>query len=170
MSQSSLVQFSKPFLDALTDTFSKMLETEIKVHTPILKTERVANGDISAMIGMNGKRDHNGEQHDFRGLLVLSWYEPIYVKLASRMLMEEYEEYCDEISDFGAEIANIVMGNAKSGLNPLGYQIEMATPSTVSGKDHCIKYVNNSTIIGMTVSCDVGDFTLELCYIDNVSK
>lgn len=167
MSQNSnFVQFSKPFVDALKETFSLMAQTEITTHSPQIKEGNVAKGDISALIGMNGKVEKDGEEKDFKGLLVISWPEEVYVKFASRMLFEDYTEYCDEISDSGAEIVNIVMGNAKGQLNPQGYKIEMASPSTVRGKNHEIKYPPNTTVIAMTISSDIGDFTLEICYME----
>jgi len=164
MSDSHFVNFSKPFLDALTDTFEMMVQTEIKAHSPKIKDKPTAKGDITALIGMNGKVIRDGVEKDFKGLMAISWPEALYIKLAGRMLFEEYTEYCDDIADSGAEICNIVMGNAKNGLTPLGYKIEMATPSTVRGKQHEIKYPTKTTVIDITISCDLGDFTLELCY------
>ncbi len=167
MSENNFVQFSKPFIDALKDTFEMMVQTKLETLSPKIKTTAVANGDITALIGMNGSVARDGAEKDFKGLLAISWPEDVYVKLAGRMLFEEYTEYCDDISDSGAEICNIIMGNAKSGLTPLGYKIEMATPSTVKGKNHEIKYPNGTTVIEIEISCDVGNFTLELCYQEN---
>lgn len=164
MSDQRFVQFSKPFIDALKETFSMMVQTDITTHSAKIKTGAVATGDISAVIGMNGGVEIDGDKKDFKGLMVISWPEDLYIKLASRMLFEEFTEYCDEISDSGAEISNIVMGNAKGGLAPLGYKIEMATPTTIRGKQHEIRYPPKTTVIAITVTCDLGDFTLELCY------
>ena len=162
--QQRFIQFSKPFIDALKETFSMMVQTDVTTHSPQIKSTPVAKGDISAVIGMNGTIESDGVEKDFKGLMVISWPEDLYVKLASRMLFEEYTEYCDEISDSGAEICNIVMGNAKGGLNPLGFKIDMATPTTVRGQQHEIKYPTKSTVIAITIGCDIGEFTLELCY------
>lgn len=164
MSDSNFVEFSRPFINALKETFEMMVQTEIKAHTPKIKTSAVAHGDISAIIGMNGQVEKDGETKDFKGLLALSWPEEVYVTLAGRMLFEEYTEYCEEISDSGAEIANIVMGNAKGQLANSGYKIGMASPTTIRGTNHEIKYPPKTTVIEITISTDVGDFALELCY------
>lgn len=158
------LQFSKPFLDALKETFKLMVQTEIKPHSPKLKETAVARGDITAIIGMNGKILNDDGDKNFKGLLVISWPEDVYIKMASKMLYEEYTEYCEDISDSGAEIVNIVMGNAKAGLNQLGFKIDMASPSTIKGKNHEVKYPPKTTVIEITISSDLGDFTLELCY------
>lgn len=164
MSDNHFVKFSKPFLDALTETFEMMVQTKVKAHSPKIKTTPIASGDITALIGMNGKVERDGEEKDFRGIMAISWPEELYVKLAGRMLFEEYTEYCEDIADSGAEICNIIMGNAKNGLSPMGYKIDMATPSTVRGKNHEIKYPDKTTVVEITISCDDGDFCLELCY------
>ena len=164
--KSNFVQFSKPFINALTDTFKLMVDTDIKCHSPKIKDNKTAKGDITAMIGMNGVLESNGTSKDFRGLMAISWPEDVYIKFASKMLYEEFTEYCDEISDSGAEVVNIVMGNAKGQLSPLGFKLEMATPSTIRGKQHEIRYPSKTTVIEITVSSDIGDFTLELCYQD----
>jgi len=163
-SPTNFIQFSKPFIDALTETFELMVQTTIKCHSPKIKETRIAKGDITAIIGMNGILEKDGENKDFKGLMAISWPEEVYIKFASRMLMEDYEAYCDEIADSGAEVVNIVMGNAKGQLNPLGFKIDMATPSTIRGKQHEIKYPSKTTVIEITVSSDIGDFALELCY------
>lgn len=163
---SNFAQFSKPFIDALKDTFKTMLDMDLDAHTPRIKNNSIATGDITSMIGMNGqvKSKKSGENEPFAGLLALTFNEEIYIKLAGQMLSEEFTEYCDEISDAGSEICNIVMGNAKNGLSPYGFQIEMASPSTVRGKNHQLKYPPKSTVIEITCTTKFGDFTLEICY------
>lgn len=170
MSDSYFVKFSKPFVDAIKETYQMMVQTEVTAHSPKIKTSQIATGDISAIIGMNGELEKEGEMKDFAGLLVITWPEELYVKLASRMLFEEFTEYNDEIADTGAEISNIVMGNAKNGLVPLGFKIGMASPTTVKGTDHEIKYPPKATIIQITMSCDLGDFAMELCYQETDKK
>lgn len=164
MSQSHFASFAKPFIEALSDTFTTMVNTPVKAHSPKIKESAVAHGDISAIIGMNGELERDGKIKDFKGLLVLSWKEDVYLKVAGSMLFEEYTEWCDDVSDSGAEISNIVMGNAKNGLVPLGFKIGMATPTTIKGANHEIKYPAKATVIEITISCDFGDFTMELCY------
>lgn len=165
MSDSQFVTFSKPFIDALSDTFETMVMTKIKPHSPRIKKSPVASGDISAIIGMNGSlAKADGKEVEFKGLLVFSWTEDVYCKIASNMLYEEFTEYCEDIADSGAEISNIVMGNAKNGLVPHGFKIGMATPTTIKGKGHEIKYPSKATVIEITIGTDLGDFSMELCY------
>lgn len=163
MNNNQFLNFSKPFLSALVETFKLMVQTEVKPHTPKIKKGNDAFGDVTALISMNGVVEVEGDEKKFNGFLALSFPEELYVKMASRMLMEEYTAFCEDISDTGAEIANIIMGNAKAGLYELGYKLEMATPSTIRGSKHELHYPSSSITIAITVSSDLGDFALELC-------
>ncbi|MCT4642995.1 MAG: chemotaxis protein CheX [Bacteriovoracaceae bacterium] len=165
----NFLEFSKPFIDALKETFEVMIGTSISVHSPKLKESNTALEEITSLIGMNGVLTRGKEEgRDFKGQLSFSFSKEVYCKIASAMLMEEYTDYCDDIADAGSEIANIVMGNAKKILIPLGYGIQMATPSTIVGKGVKIKYPTQTVTIVTTIDCDFGSFFCEICYQDNL--
>jgi len=160
------VEFSKPFVNALKETFKVMMQTELSAHSPKVKQSATTNGEITATIGMNGKVTSNGEKKDFKGQIGVSFPMDVYLKTASAMLMEEYNEYNDEIADTGGEIINIVMGNSKQSLFEMGYEIEMASPSTIKGKDIEIKYPKGTTTIEISIESQLGMFFLEICYLE----
>ena len=167
MNIESYIKFSKPFIDALKDTFKVMLSTEITPHSPKMKNDNHARGEITAIIGMNGTVERNGKLEDFNGLIALSFTKDVYLKIASAMMMQEFEDYCEDMEDTGSEIANIVMGNAKKVLATQGYKIGMSTPTRIKGKDHEIKYPTGTTVIETSISCSLGDFTFDICYREN---
>lgn len=163
----NFIEFSKPFIDALKETFSLMMQTELTPRSPRMKDNSLTKGEFTSIIGMNGKLNQNGDTKDFKGLIGLSFDLEVYLKVASAMLMEAYTEYNEEISDTGAEIVNIIMGNAKKALAPKGYEIGMATPSTIRGKDVEIRYPKSTTVIETTIDSELGSFVLEICYQEN---
>lgn len=160
------VEFSKPFVDALKNVFESMVYAKVTPGKPEIKVGNTSYGDISAIIGLNGQVEKEGKVLDFKGQFVISFPTETYVKAASAMLMEEYTEFSDDISDVGAEICNIITGNAKKNLATMGYSIGMAVPSTVSGKNHCITYPSGVTVIAIPINSDHGTFFLEICYQD----
>jgi chemotaxis protein CheX len=155
------IAFSKPFLDATKNIFKTMVATDIETGKPYIKEGNVSKGDISSIIGMNGTCERDGKNLDFKGQLVISFPEKTFLKVASAMLMEEYTEVN---ADMGGEIVNMVMGNAKRDLTPLGYKMGMASPSTVTGKDHQIKYMNGVNVVVIPILCAHGELFLEICY------
>jgi chemotaxis protein CheX len=167
MNIEAFVKFSKPFIDALKDTFKIMLSTELNAHSPKMKTHNKAHGEITAMIGMTGTVEKDGKVQDFNGLIALSFTKEVYLKIASAMLMQEFDDYHEDMEDTGSEIANIVMGNAKKILATQGYKIGMSTPTRIKGLNHEIKYPSNTTVIETSMSCALGDFVFDICYREN---
>lgn len=167
MNVEAYLKFSKPFIDALKDTFKVMLSTDITAHSPKMKTDNMARGEITAMIGMTGTVEKDGKSQDFNGLIALSFTKEVYLKIASAMLMQEFDDYCEDMEDTGAEIANIVMGNAKKVLATQGYKIGMSTPTRIKGVNHEIKYPSNTNVIETSISSALGEFSFDICYREN---
>lgn len=161
------IEFSKPFIDAAKNVFETMVFTKLEPQKPSIKKTNVAQGDISAVLGLSGKISKEGSQSNYRALLVISWPYETYFKVASAMLMQEYKEYCADIADVGGEICNMIMGNAKRELSGMGYTSNMAIPSMIEGKDHTIKYPNNTTVIIIPIMSAHGKMYIELCYTEN---
>lgn len=164
------IDFSKPFIDATRNVFETMIFTKIQTGKPAIKDGNTSKGDVSAVLGLSGEYTKDGEVCPYRAMLVISFPFDTYIKAASAMLMEEYTEYNDEISDVAGEICNMVMGNAKRDLTALGYTTNMAIPSIVMGKNHSIRYPGDTIIIMIPISSAHGDFYIELCYKDNVKS
>lgn len=163
-SQESFLVFARPFIEAMKNVFETMVFTKVEAKKPEIKKDNLSRGDVSSMIGMNGILEKDGKNIEFKGMLVISWPESTYIKTASAMLMEDFKEYNEEIADTGAEIINMIMGNAKRDLNGLGYKLEMAIPSMIGGKDHTIKYPNGVKTVLIPLSCAHGEFFMEICF------
>jgi chemotaxis protein CheX len=160
------INFSKPFVSAAKNVFSKMVFAEIKPLKPLIKDTKLSLGEISSIMGLTGKVERNGILTDFKGMFVLSFPKSTYVKIASAMLMEDYNDYVDEICDVGSEISNIITGNAKRDLSEIGYKIDMSIPSTITGSSHAIHYPQNTQIVLIPIECAHGNFYMELSYAE----
>ena len=160
------VEFSKPFIDACKTIFETMVFTKLDAAKPEIKDSNVSRGDVSALLGLSGDVTKNDNTVPYRAMLVLSFPMETYLKTASAMLMEEYTEYNKEIADVGAEICNMIMGNAKRTLVDSGYECNMAVPSIVEGKAHTISYPPKTTVVIIPVSTAHGPFFIELCYTE----
>jgi chemotaxis protein CheX len=159
----SFLKFASPIIQSAKDTLKILLKSEITIHSPSLKKSTLSQCDITATIDIVGKLDTPEGLKDFRGMLVLSFPEDVYLKIASKMMGEKYTEVLLEISDAGAEIANIILGSAKPGFNKIGLKLDFSTPSTFRGIRE-INYPASNSIIESKVSTDCGEFLLDLCY------
>jgi len=169
--QKRYLEFCKPFVDGLKNVYSTMIFTEIQHGTPVLKEDAIQLSDYSSVMGINGNFEEEGKDPiPFQGSLVISWPMHTYLKTASKMLMEEYTEYNEEIRDVGMEISNITMGNAKKVVNPLGYKIEMSVPNCVIGENHAVESERGTVTIVIPFESEIGDFYIEINYKDTFSE
>lgn len=161
----SFIEFSRPFIEAAKSVFETMVFSKLEPQRPIIKENNISRGDVSAILGTTGEvTKENGTKVSYKGMIVISWPEDTYIKIASAMLMETYTELTDEISDVGGEICNMIMGNAKRDLSTMGYTTNMAIPSMVQGKAHTLKYPTGTTVILIPINSAHGTFFMELCY------
>jgi chemotaxis protein CheX len=162
-SEPSLVIFSKPFIDAAKNIFSTMVFCELEPQKPFIKTDSMTKGDITAILGLSGEFDKDGQKIPYKAMLVIAFPYQTYFKVASAMLSETYTTYHPDIYDLGGEIVNMVMGNAKRDLKSLGYSSNMAIPSIIKGS-HSIKYPAGTTIVVIPFKSPHGELFMELCY------
>lgn len=160
------LKFSKPFITAAKGIFETMVYTKIEPSTPTIKKDNISKGDYSAILGISGDVEKDGKQTEYKGTVVISFPEETFLKVASAMLMEEYTEYSDEISDVGGEIVNMIIGNAKKELVVMGFSTNMAIPSMISGKGHTISYPEGTTMILIPINSAHGEFFIEVGYVD----
>jgi chemotaxis protein CheX len=160
------ISFAKPFISATRNVFETMANSKINPGAPQIKKEKKSWGDYSATLGLTGVITTDGVKKEFRGMLVISFPEQTYLKIASAILMEEHLSYNDDIADVGGEIVNIIVGNAKRDLNELGLVTEMAVPTMISGPEHIINYPKAAQIVLIPMDSDHGKFFMEICYSD----
>ncbi len=163
---SNFLAFSKPYIEGAKYVFETMIQTKLVPGKPKVKDASDGLSDLTSFINISGER--NGEP--YQALLVLSWPYETYTKMASAMLHEEYAEYNEEIADVGAEICNMITGNAKRDLTGMGYTCIMAIPTMIEGKGHKLKYPEGTTIIYFPIESDHGSFVLEICYSETFSE
>jgi len=160
------LEFCKPFVESLKDVYKTMLRCELTHEAPKLKSNNIASGDYSALMGINGRYEFGDVKRNFKGSLVISWPKDCYIKSASAMLMEDYTDYNQEISDVGLEICNITMGNAKNILNQLSYFIEMSIPNNIYRANHEINTQKGVVTIVTPFTSPLGNVFVELNYED----
>ncbi|WP_199610518.1 chemotaxis protein CheX [Flocculibacter collagenilyticus] len=150
------VEFVNPFLSSLVNVLSTMAQTELKPGKARVKTDEVARGDVSGLIGMVGPQ--------VKGSFSISFDEQIALEVMNRMLGEKPDKINEEVTDMVGEITNMVCGGAKNLLGEKGYDFDMATPIVVSGKGHTIKHKSEGKKISMPFESDIGVINIEVCF------
>lgn len=150
------VEFINPFLAALLNVLKTMAQTELKPGKPKKKSDEVARGDVSGLIGMVGPQ--------VKGSLSITFDENLALTIMERMLGERPESIDAEVTDMVGEITNMICGGAKNELSEKGYEFGMATPIVVSGKGHTINHQVDGPKMIMPFKSDAGEAFLEICF------
>lgn len=163
---SRYMEFCTPLINALKEVYNTMASSELKPEKPVLTREPINDAFYSAIIALNGKFHSPDGPIPFSGTMSLSWNKECYLALASAMLMEDFEDFDDEIKDMGMEIANMTVGGAKKILRPKGFEIEMSIPTCVVGNAHRLDVRKGVVTIGVPMIGEHGKMMLELNYLE----
>jgi chemotaxis protein CheX len=150
------VEFVNPFLESIMNVLSTMAMLKTKPGKPELKKSKVANGDVTGIIGMAGEQA--------KGTLAITFSEGAILEITRRMLGEDVTALDDTVTDMVGEITNMVTGGAKKILSEQGYKFDLAIPSVVSGKDHVIKHKAKGPVVNVPFSSEAGEFFIEICF------
>ncbi|WP_409424528.1 chemotaxis protein CheX [Pseudoalteromonas sp. RW-H-Ap-1] len=150
------VEFINPFLSSLINVLSTMAQTQLKPGKPRIKTDEIACGDVSGLIGMVGPQT--------RGSFSITFDESLALTIMERMLGERPDDVNEEVTDMVGEITNMVTGGAKNLLGEKGFDFDMATPIVVSGKNHTITHKSDGKKILMPFTSDAGNANIEVSF------
>jgi chemotaxis protein CheX len=149
------VIFINPFIDATLNVLEMMASTKASAGTPYLKKDQVAQGDVSAIIGLTG---------EIGGTLSVSFSQECVLPIVASMLGEEIKEMNSVINDAVGEIINMISGQARRTLDELGRTLRAAIPTVISGKNHTITHMTDHPVVAIPFNTDRGKFTIEVCF------
>jgi chemotaxis protein CheX len=150
------IEFINPFLVSIINVLATMAKTEAIPDKPFLKTEKSAKGDVTGIIGLTGDKA--------KGSLAITFTEPAILHIVSKMLGDNLQKIDESVADCVGEITNMVTGGAKKILSEKGYKFNMATPSTIIGKNHAIVHSTKGQVICIPFKIIQGNFFVEVCF------
>lgn len=158
-----LHNFLKPFTESCKNVFKTMVRTDINLSAPTPKDNSSILGEYCSSIGLNGKIVNSSGEKFFKGQFVFSCPKNVIVNIANELLMDKHEDFSEEIKDVGSEIVNMILGNAKKTLNPLGYKLEMSIPTVILGNTK-IAPPNSCKAITIPIESKLGNMQIDLCF------
>lgn len=127
------------FVDGAIKTLATIAQTEAKVGKPFIEPEFTSKGEIAGMVGMVAP--------PLKGTLLISYNKDAILHIMENMLGEKHTELTDEVSDAVGELTNMIYGTAKTALNQMGYNFEMAIPSVIRGDFTVTKAHKGATLV-----------------------
>ena len=150
------VEFVNPFIKALKNVMSVMASIDLNVEKPKKKTDEIARGDVSGIIGMIGPQ--------VKGSMAITFDENLALKIMKNMLGDDNSNINHEVMDMVGELTNMICGGAKNDLSKEGYAFEMAVPVVISGNNHSIHHKVDGPKIILTFTSTSGNAFLEICF------
>ncbi len=144
-----LAEHINPFLKAVSNTFSTMLQCEARRGKMTLASEARQKFPISGVIGLSGKA---------AGTVVINLSEEVALKGASAMLMMEMTELDADVLDAVGEIANMVAGQAKAELEE--YELSVSLPNVITGEGHEVRFPSDAKPLAVAFDTDFGPLQL----------
>ena len=144
-----------PFIKSVQNAFSMMLQLEVGVSEPQIKTGTAATFDVSGIIGLSG---------DVAGSVVLSFPTETAERVVALFTGESITSEDEDFSDAIGELVNMISGNAKADFT--GREVSISTPSVVLGADHHIARPKDIPCVVIPCTTDCGDFVIEISIQD----
>jgi len=145
-----------PFLTSVVNVLSTMAMLDVTPDKPSIKKDNLSKGDVSGVIGMTTQT--------VNGSMAITFPAKVVFEIVNKMLGESVTEINDTVTDLVGELTNMIVGGAKARLEEKGYDIGMATPVVVTGKNHEIIHKGKGTKILMPFNCEAGKFYVEVCF------
>ena len=152
------VNFINPVLGSMLNVLSTMAHIEPKVGSPKIKekNDTVHGKNISGVMSMVGRRGNAS--------IALTFSEAAILHIARKMLPGEITTIDGTVIDLVGELANMVLGGAKSSLENGGYFFNLSLPTIILGTDYLIAHKTNAPIIMLPFTMPEGEFTVEAGY------
>lgn len=121
---------------------------------PYVKKDQLAQGDISAIIGVTGPKN---------GTISVSFSFESATQLVVGMLGDDVIDIEQDMQDAVGEVANMISGQARAAIAENGLVLQGSTPSVVVGKGHLIHHITKSVVMAIPFTTQDCGFTVEFC-------
>ena len=144
---------------ATEEVFSTMLGMEVQAGDPYVETTASPSSEgVVALIGLAGQ---------WAGTASLTCSAPFACRIASQMLMMQAPAVDGEVLDAVAEVANMVVGNVKTGLEQELGPMGMSIPTIIFGKNFSARSAGSEEWLTVPFACEGERVEVKFCLIPN---
>ncbi|MDR2337399.1 MAG: chemotaxis protein CheX [Deltaproteobacteria bacterium] len=143
------------FTQSAVSVIETMAFTKVAVGKPVLKVEKVTNGDVTGIIGLANS--------EFKGTLVISFEAEAIIAVVNNMLGSNYTEMSSDVIDAVGEITNMICGASKRSLaDSKQIILDMASPTTIIGRDLMINFPGSLPVVEIPFATEKGKFIIDI--------
>lgn len=145
---------AKVFVVATTNVLSTMANINPVAGKPFVKTNMVAMGDVTAIVGVAGSR---------KGSIAVTFTKASAIAVVRAMLGDDVQDVIQDTKDTVGEVTNMISGQARAKLAEMGVSMQGSTPSIIFGDNHRITHVTSAPVVAIPFTTEAGTFTVEFC-------
>ena len=145
------VRYVNPFIGAVRNLFQTKLETDIVFSKPSLKEAHEPSPDISAIIGFTGGAT---------GSVSLCFPQRTALRIAGKFAGAEIPADSPDLAGALGELANIVVGQAKTSSEGLNFSISL--PKVVQGDHPTVPSSDKMPVLTLPCDSPLGRFWVEV--------
>jgi len=144
---------------ATEEVFSTMLSLEIRPGAAYLETTASPSSEgVVALIGLAGTWSGTGS---------LSCSAAFACRIASQMLLIDSQAVDGDVLDAVAEVANMIIGNVKTGLEQDLGPMGMSIPTIIFGKNFSARSAGSEEWLAVPFDCENERVELKFCLAPN---
>ena len=146
------VEFVNPFLQAASEVLDSELGGEVERGSLRLQKTAFTTDEVTALVGVTGT---------LNGLVLYSMSQATALRIVSRVMSQEFEEF-DAIAQSGiGELGNVITGRASVLLSEAGYPSNISPPAVVLGEGTMITTLDLIRLV-LPLQTDVGPLEIQV--------
>jgi len=134
------VKYINPFVLATRTVFKTMLDLDVTMDKPRLKTEKTTSGDVTGVMGLVG---------DKKGTVCISFQRKGALYAYKTLMGDERSDMDPEVVDAIGELTNIISGQARKELESSGVNLKASIPTVVVGLAVALHFMSSAPIISL---------------------
>jgi chemotaxis protein CheX len=143
---------------SVTDVFRTMLGLEIELGCFTEKSSPEESQKVVALIGLAGQ---------WIGTGVIDCRPEFACRIASLMLLTEYQAVNEDVLDAMAEMANMIFGNVKTELEEHLGGLGLSIPTVIFGRNFATRSVGQHAWTVFPLKCGEYEMELKFCLMAN---
>lgn len=146
----------QPFITSIQNVFSTMMQLQVSIGEPRIKSSNTGEHDVSGINGLTG---------DVVGSVALSFPTETATNVVALFCGSKVDPSSPDFADAIGELGNMVSGGAKAMFH--GRKVSISCPSVVLGNNHVIACQSGVPCILIPCMTDCGDFVIEVAIKNN---
>jgi chemotaxis protein CheX len=149
----SLPEIGHAICTATEEVFSVMLGMTLIPGDPQMGRTAHDHTGVVAVLGLTGAWGGSGE---------VSCESEFALRIASKLLMAEYDAVGEDVLDAVSEVANMIVGNVKTSMEHTLGPMGMSAPAVFFGGDFETRVAGKTNMVLVPFSCAEGLMTVQI--------